>query len=135
MNREILFRGKRLDTGTWIESDIAFKVDDGEDKRGFVVVGFDYNGINQPYNFYTLEVDPATVSQFTGLIDKNGKQIFEGDVIHHGDASELCLVTYIESGFYSVPTSKEKHTLSLEMWLSACVVIGNIFDNPELVAK
>lgn len=127
MKREILFRGKSIDNGEWIEGSLLV--------------------LNNPCNNYkifpqnsssihdSLAVDPITVSQFTGLIDKNGKKIFENDVVHHGDSSELCFVAYKEAGFYCVPASKERHVLPLEMWVSSCVVIGNIFDNPELAAK
>lgn len=124
--REILFRGKSISGNDWIYGSLVQLICECNNVKIFP--------INSKSVHDSVSIDLKTIGQFTGLIDKNGKQIFEGDVIHHGDASELCLVTYIESGFYSVPTSKEKHTLSLEMWLSACVVIGNIFDNPELVS-
>lgn len=124
--REILFRGKSISSNDWIYGSLVVS-NSGllQDSREYMI---------WTANLEKYHVLSESIGQFTGLIDKNGKKIFEGDIIHHGDDSELCFVTYIESGFYSVPTSKEKHTLSLEMWLSACVVIGNIFDNPELVA-
>lgn len=126
MKREILFRGKSIESGEWIYGSLVQLAYECNNVKIFP--------INSKSVHDSVSIDLKTIGQFTGLIDRNGNQIFEGDVIHHGDASELCVVTYIQSGFYCVPTSKNKHTLSLEMWLSASVVIGNIFDNQELVA-
>lgn len=133
MKREILFRGKRIDNGEWIEGDL---IHSKMCQYSYIVVGFDYANKEQELGrVYSFKVDPVTASQFTGLIDKSGKKIFENEVVHHGDSSELCFVAYEKSGFDCVPVLQERHVLPLKMWLSSCVVIGNIFDNPELVAK
>lgn len=133
MNREMLFRGKRIDDGEWIEGDL---IHSKMCEYAYIVVGFDFASKCQELGrVYAFKVDKKTIGQFTGLIDKNGKKIFENDVVHHGDSSELCFVAYKEAGFYCVPASKERHVLPLEMWLSACAVIGNIWDNPELVTN
>lgn len=131
--REILFRGKRVDNDEWVEGNLFVSDTDG---RTHILVGT---------RRFTIEweVDPYTVGQYTGLKDKNGKRIFDGDIVRFAerrlggeDASVVEQVTFDEGGFCT-------HRYFLNNWLrnglcgntklEGIEVIGNIHDNPELL--
>lgn len=143
--REILFKGKKKDNGEWIE---GYLFDDGMlgEKRMFIgkLVIAPYEGpIRGKWTVIAngfAEVDPDTICEYTGLTDKNGNRIWEDDIcdrkepypeivkMHNGDwtldYSYSCGkdygYCYCNLGFYTVERKEVE-------------VIGNIFDNPELI--
>lgn len=124
MAREIKFRGKDVDTGGWIDGNLI-------QRKGY------YPGIMYPheengkvYNRVCV-VEPETVGQFTGLLDKNGKEIYEGDIYRYDNPDSINEVSYCAgggfAGFDLTPAiHSENRLLDVE-------VIGNIHDNPELL--
>lgn len=151
MNREILFKAKRKDNGKWVE--------------GYLM---DEDYINVPFNDYDacgrfddpIEIDPDTICQFTGLTDKNGKRIWENDILRgHKNDDDLVRVAFGEFNVIDVDTLEtvdrvvgwhieviETDALSkcepfcLPMPLadfyikrSEFEVFGNIFDNADLL--
>lgn len=87
--------------------------------------------------FYTLKVDKSTVCEFTGAIDRESNMIYEGDVLRRdyesGEESEFFLVKWFEpfSKFVMVD-SKGGHHATLPQWNEDCVIIGDIYESPEL---
>lgn len=139
MQREILFRGKRIDNGEWVQGSLLAYADGDT-----FICCEDY--IPDVLNKY--EVDPATVGQDTGLADKNGVRIFEGDIIHGkviGDiwAGEIVWIDRI-AGFgvryahRTDPTAWENSSILKQLLRYredefSAEVIGNIHDNLELL--
>lgn len=126
--REIKFRGKRLDNGEWADGFVLFS----QDKSEAVIAKLTAT------ESVCETVDPATVGQFTGLHDKNGKEIYEGDVIKSEKARHY--VRYIEDQAMFVANIISKNPIVdycsiFQTWIDKYnkVVIGNIHDNPELL--
>lgn len=130
--REILFKAKRLNNGKWVE--------------GYYLPGMKfpaYDGVNdfiieKNGNYYAICTD--TLCQYTGLTDKNGKKIWENDICDRKEKYPE-VVTYNKGDWqldYSYVFGKEIHHDACNLGFYVCErncveVIGNIFDNPELL--
>lgn len=143
--REIRFRGKRKDGG-WEHGCLSVG------REGYEIVNTDGMGL-----FFHCPVEPETVGQFTGLKDKNGKEIYEGDVVQQrvedwklGD--EYADVSGYFRGVVTIYPSKgvcikntwlhpdgDEEPIELKtpkrLYRRLCEVIGNIHDNPELLEE
>ena len=138
--REILFRGKRLDNGEWVEG--AFL----NDRDGAFCICPSVSDISYGDSGNRMrigcwyKVDPSTVGQYTGLKDKNGKRIFEGDVakVLQGKDKDIAYVGFENGAFMLYPKTGNIYERTLwEYWYNDwdVEVIGNITDNPELLEK
>ena len=157
--RKILFRGKRIDNGEWVEgqtivvihqddNDLLFMPQQGEDVKADPMDGNDRALTSIYGNYY--QILPQTVGQYIGLTDKNGNEIFEGDILqvkeHGGTGMKTCAIyfgEYIDAdsdfedyrciGFYLKVFDE---CFSIGVLLDSDFefeIIGNIHDNPELL--
>ncbi|MEE1219557.1 MAG: YopX family protein [Ruminococcus sp.] len=152
--RKILFKGKRKDNGEWVEG-FYFKKDEHNH----------YIGDGQVPAQFFYEVIPETVRQFTGLTDKNGKEIFEGDIFKFPDEiwessytscgteyNSFTVENYGVVGFredtgrfdfikYKFDENSveadlhENHDIEFCEFVSDLEIVGNIHDNPELLSE
>ena len=140
MDREILFRGICTETGDWVN---GFYVRlNGEEHR--IYNGYAENDCGDYYPDFE-QVAPETVGQFTGLTDKNGKKIFEGDILDYwSNYSETLCGSYETVVFgvnncsccHAVYGWSTKNEYGYGRYIETpeeCVVVGNIWDNPELL--
>ena len=130
--REILFRGKRLDNGDWV---YGYYVHIGpvSCQRAYIIPEY-------ASSLYVNEVDPSTVGQYTGLNDKHGKRIFEGDIakVLQGKDKDIAYVGFENGAFMLYPKTGNIYERTLwEYWYNDwdVEIIGNITDNPELLEK
>ena len=125
--REILFRGKRVDNGEWIDGNYEWYHNPPK------------HIISNPYTGETKEVISETVGQYTGLTDKNGTKIFEGDIIEVDRIYDTLqpqprrfTVEWEESSRF-LPSTVYRDGGDYFIDTDYCKVIGNIYDNPELL--
>ena len=128
--REILFRGKDI-KGNWYEGLLAHNIAKDE---WYIS---NKAGISTAY-----QVRPETIGQFTGLTDKNGTKIFEGDIVEYKTGDKLRIGRVFFSDFrasFSVTAGKNgsaRINNDLFNYIqngNSVIVIGNIYDNPELI--
>lgn len=143
--RPIKFRAKRIDTGTWVYGHY-FKtpltqenIDTPPENGWFFLTGQPRHCIEQ--DFVAYEIDPKTLGEFTGLHDKNGKEIWEGDIaniswtnpyteeLRYTERGEMrWLEKEAQFAFFVKDSLLHEDMTNLEI-----EVLGNIYENPELL--
>ena len=118
MNREILFKAKRLDNGEWVDGFYCCIGPAGQEKHYIIP---EYASA-----FYGVEVDPSTVCQYTGLTDKNGKKIFEGDKLYDPHENVIYTVGWNEErAMFQMEYSRYRKSIESTNY---CEIIGSIHD-------
>ena len=144
MENRYLFRAKRLDNGEWVQGCYIYDIDRdcGESLNEFA------HRIQPLYaNAYAEPIDPSTICQCTGLRDKNGNLIWENDILHNGNYfvikwnAPCARFDIVLNNSHNIPIGKwepmicDWKTNDFKEYRKSVdyEVIGNIFDNPELL--
>jgi hypothetical protein len=139
MNREILFTGKSISTGLWVEGSLII------DEKGNCYIG-EYlppkksvtvncgRAVGKTLNRFVaigfVMVDKKTVRQYSGLKDKNGKKVFEGDILKDGNGN-VKVVVFMHTRF--ILKNKDNNRCSSWLYIDKHEIVGNKWDNPELL--
>lgn len=126
--REIIFRGKDARTGEWAlgfytpisigSGNMADAIITGTAKKCFI----------------PILVDPNTVGQYTGLTDANRNKIFEGDIVRIAYEDEIGIIAWCkDDGSFAVLWGNERTTFTDDIWGSDVEVLGNVYDNPDII--
>ena len=156
--REILFKAKRADTGEWVEGYYIYHINrticpfgdsiKPEDEQ-HVIMQDGFSDWNMPRDTVHFDIAPETLCQYTGLKDKNGKRIWENDIVllreEIQDYEWKAAVKFgnpnreYNWGWQLVPVGECEMNKDILLWIDMdianCEVIGNIFDNPELIRQ
>lgn len=126
MNREIKFRGKRTDTGKWVYGNLL------QDSGLCFIVKNIQELTEKPFN--ECLVIPDTVGQYTGKKDRNGKDVWEGDLLRTPEG-DIMVAEWIDAKIITrcVRPYNPRYKNSLTFAYPVSVVVGNIYDNPELL--
>lgn len=136
--REILFKAKSKYNGEWVE---GYYLRDQYHIGGKDIIF--YRKDSDRFTVYTDRIDIETLCQFTGLCDKNGNKIWENDIFQYTDETMVTkkdLIEYNETHASFVRLRNTKKLGLQYLWIDEAIcnhgeVIGNIFDNPELLQK
>lgn len=126
--REIKFRAKRTDNGAWVTGDLQHvqrintKEQSGRRSEPAVRIA-------------NCDVDEETIGQYTGLKDKYGREIYEGDILYYRDAKIKTPITYRNGGFYFSHYGGTTFSAIADHEINKYTVVGNIHDNPELLTE
>lgn len=125
--REILFRGKRVDNNEWVYGFLSKSR--GNNHFLSLCIDHEENGV-----MLSSIVEPETIGQYTGLSDKNGTKIFEGDIVlYNGEKHIVVFETRGENSYFGIKIDHiETWGFCLSVPAKLMEVIGNIHDNPEL---
>lgn len=141
--RDILFRGKSTETNQWCyggfhiwkKRQICVLGDDKlkDDEISYVITVNSFADWNMPRTMQAVEVIADTVGQYTGLTDRNGNKIFEGDIVNILTENEEIGIIVYEDGGFIVRADKFSIDFINNINGTDVEVIGNKYDNPKLM--
>ena len=127
----IKFRAKRTDDGAWVYGDLTHVqricTKEQTEKSG--------RRTEPAVRIANYNVDEQTIGQYTGLKDKNGREIYEGDILCYRDAKIKTPVTYRNGGFYFSHYGGTTFSAIADHEINKYTVVGNIYDNKELLTQ
>ena len=140
--REILFKAKRLDNGEWVEGDLIQNIFGGMKRMWISSESYDKERLRSVHKYITewrgIEIDPDTICQYTGLTDKNGRKIWENDILRRDGYWDIRIE--FENGVFMVRNADKVQYINRVTCTSintfnikSYEVVGNIFDNADLL--
>lgn len=145
MNREILFRAKRKDNGEWVGGYYIYHIKrticlfrdsvKPEDEQ-HAIMRDGYSDWNMPRDTVVYEIDPDTLCQYTGLTDKNGRKIWENSILKLPDEDDYFKCEWDEDAARFVLNGNGLTVDTVDFYNYygyECEVVGNIFDDGELL--
>lgn len=125
MDDRYLFKAKRIDNGEWVQGSLVY---DNRDEMYRIIIDIHYSTGTCLTTDNAPKVDASTICQCTGLKDKNGKLIWENDILRYEwDRTRIDFIKYQAPIF--------TYSQAMRWSLQQDEVIGNIFDNPELLER
>ena len=144
MAREILFKAKRADNGEWVEGfyfEFKGKNYITEMLQTFMTTYYTEESVVD-FNMRAYEVEAETICQYTGLTDKNGKKIWENDIVTEDFGNFKGTVRFgefeaqvLKNIGFCIEWKDIYYRQDLCYWAEKCEIIGNIFDNPDLLEE
>lgn len=135
MNERFLFRGKQIDNSDWVDGFYCMAtLNEAGKQKSFPAIQYE----REPNWWVKDIIDPTTIGQCTGIKDKNGTLIFEGDIVKLCDTNPILMVASIEMkryGWKCLLRYADDDKIVESCFLDKCEIIGNIHDNPELYRR
>ena len=130
-SENIKFRAKRTDDGVWVYGDLAHVQRINTKEQAEQSGRRTEPAVRVAY----CDVDEETIGQYTGLKDKYGREIYEGDILYYRDAKIKTPVTYRNGGFYFSHYGGTTFSAIADHEINKYTVVGNIYDNKELLTQ
>ena len=133
--REIEFRGKRIDNGEWVCGLPMYRNYIKQFTKHEWIDNLDNNRVKTYQTSADFQIEEKTLGQYTGLKDKNGTKIFEGDIVNMLNITDYPMQIKWNKKWARFILYNFVDKTEMNLFTEQCEVIGNIYDNPELVKE